>query len=100
MGSSTDAELLQAFVRSGSQAAFAELVARHIATVRAAAMRQVRDAHLAEDVAQAALIVLSKRAASVPAGCLVGWLLTTTRYCARDALRARDRRLHHEHAAA
>jgi RNA polymerase sigma factor (sigma-70 family) len=100
MPAMTDAELLREYARSKSDAAFAELVARHGSLVRAAALRQVRDGHLADDVSQAVFIVLAKRAASVSAEHLSGWLLLTTRYCAKDALRKQSRRAHHEHEAA
>jgi hypothetical protein len=47
-----DAELLQRFVREDSEAAFAELVKRHVDLVFSAARRQLGDAHLAEEVTQ------------------------------------------------
>jgi RNA polymerase sigma factor (sigma-70 family) len=102
-GSATicDVELLRRFREEGSQEAFAELVKRYLNLVYSAAIRQTRDPGTAEDVAQAVFVVLSKKAGglrlSTPLG---GWLLTVTRYAARDANRRRATRLRHEQEAA
>lgn len=96
----SDAELLKAYAQDQSQEAFAELVRRYVNLVHAAAMRQVGDAHLAEDVTQAVFIVLAKKVTGVRAEYLPGWLLQTTRFCSADAVKSRRRRLHHEQRAA
>ncbi|HSV15158.1 MAG TPA: sigma-70 family RNA polymerase sigma factor, partial [Tepidisphaeraceae bacterium] len=96
----TDAELLNEYARSKSDAAFAALAARYGPLVYAAALRQVRRADLADDVTQAVWIVLVQRTPLAAGSHLAGWLLTTTRYCAKDALRKQARRAHHEHEAA
>src|SRR5688500_1322802 len=97
-----DHELLHTYATTRAPDAFAALVARYVDLVYAAARRQLRgDAHLADDVAQAAFIVLANRAASVPANRpLSGWLLQTVAYCAANARRAERRREHHERKAA
>jgi RNA polymerase sigma factor (sigma-70 family) len=96
-----DAELLSDYVRNRSERAFRELVGRHLALVYSSALRQVRDPGLAEDVSQGVFLVLAQRADTIRAGCaLSGWLLTTTRYVAASALRARFRRSNHEFKAA
>ncbi len=96
-----DAELLQQYVDTGSQDAFSQLVSRHIDLVYAAACRQTRDSHLAEDVTQAVFIIFAKKAASVRgAVVLQAWLLSTTRYAASNAIKLEMRRRHHERKAA
>jgi RNA polymerase sigma factor (sigma-70 family) len=99
----TDHELLVQYARSGSQAAFAALVGRHAPWVYAAAVRMLRgDRHLAEDVAQAVFIVLSRKSSALVASraALGPWLLSVTRYTAATALRAASRRANHERRAA
>ena len=79
----TDWQLLQQYLQSRSQEAFAELVHRHIGWVRAAALRQVRDAHLADDVAQAVFLALAQQAHRLHEGvALSTWLFKVTRYAA------------------
>jgi RNA polymerase sigma factor (sigma-70 family) len=96
----SEADLLRAYV-AGDHAAFAELVRRHVDAVHAAARRQVTDDALADDVVQAVFLVLAEKAAHVPADRpLIGWLLMTARYCASNARRAEQRRVHHERRAA
>ena len=77
-------ELLVRYVADASEEAFGEIVRRNIDLVYAAARRQLRNAHLAEDVTQAVFILLSRKAASVK-GSLPGWLITATRFACRDA---------------
>jgi RNA polymerase sigma factor (sigma-70 family) len=96
-----DSQLLQEYVATRSQRAFALLVERYIQLVYAAARRQVRDAHLAEDVTQAVFIVLARRAKTIRSGAVLpAWLLSATRYTASNHLSGLNRRRHHESRAA
>lgn len=101
MSQRSDAELVRAYVGQGSQEAFAELVARYVDLVYTSAVRQVKDRHGAEDVAQAAFMVLARKARGLrPDSVLGAWLLGVTRYAARDWKKAQARRHRHEEAAA
>jgi RNA polymerase sigma factor (sigma-70 family) len=97
----TDRELLDSYVRRDDHEAFAELVQRHMAFVLAAARRQtLGDASLADDVAQAVMIVLARRAASIAPGvALPSWLVTVTRHAAQNAMKIRTRQRFHERRA-
>ena len=96
----SDWELLQAYAKDHSETAFAELVQRHLNWVYSTALRQVRDAHLAEDVAQAVFVLLARKAGSLrPGTILSGWLFRTTRFVASRALRTEYRRKAREQTA-
>ena len=81
---SEDAQLLRRYATERSEAAFAELIRRHVDLVYSAALRQVAgDAHGAQDVTQQVFSELARQAkplARHPA--LAGWLYTATRQIA------------------
>ena len=92
--------LVREFAANQSETAFAALVERHIALVHSAALRQVGDTHLAEEITQAVFIILARKAASLGSKTILSaWLYRTTRYAAADALRARRRRQAREQEA-
>jgi RNA polymerase sigma factor (sigma-70 family) len=95
-------ELLAVYVETGSNEAFAALVARYIDVVYSAALRQVHgNRHLAQDVTQAVIITLARKASKLRREAVLGsWLMVTTRYLALDALKAQARRARHERKAA
>src|SRR3954466_4105780 len=93
----TDLDLLRRHVDDADPRAFAELVARHLDWVYSAALRQVRDAHTADDVTQAVFLALSREAAKLTGGVvLTAWLFRVTRRASAMALRAAGRRRKHE----
>ncbi len=95
-----DFKLLREYVDGRSDDAFRTLVDRHVNLVYSAALRQVRNPHLAEEVAQAVFIILARKAGSIRADAVLSaWLLRTTRYTAANALRSTIRRQNYEREA-
>lgn len=97
----SDAELLRLYVAGRDQDAFAELVRRHLNVVFGVALRRTGgNVHLAEDVSQGVFTDLARKASSLanhPS--LTGWLYTSTRFAAAQALRTEVRRQHREEKA-
>ena len=97
----SDPQLLRAYAERRSEAAFAELVRRHIDFVHSAALRMVNDAHLAKDVSQGVFVALAKDAGKLTDHpVLSGWLHRTARNIAAQTIRTEVRRRHREHEAA
>ena len=96
-----DIALLREYVSSNSEEAFATLVARHINLIYSVALRQVRDAHLAEEVTQVVFIILARKAGSLSSKTILsGWLCRTARYASANALTIQRRRQRREQEAA
>jgi RNA polymerase sigma factor (sigma-70 family) len=97
MQTSDDMSLVRDFAEQQNEGAFEALVTRHVNLVYSAALRQVGDAHTAEEVTQAVFIILARKAGSLRRETfLTGWLFKTTRYAAAAERRARVRRLQRE----
>jgi RNA polymerase sigma factor (sigma-70 family) len=95
-----DWQLLQAYAKDRSEAAFAELVKRHLNWVYSVALRHVGDRHLAEDVAQSVFVLLAHKARNLGPGTILGgWLFRTTRHVAAHARRGEQRRKSREATA-
>jgi RNA polymerase sigma factor (sigma-70 family) len=93
-----DNELLRQYASAKSEAAFAELVKRHVNLVYSAALRQVGgDAHLAHDVAQTVFTDLARKASSLcRRESLTGWLYTSAYFAANKMVRTEIRRRERE----
>lgn len=95
-----DWKLLRTFAEDGSEAAFTEIVGRYTDLVYSAALRQTRDATLAEEVTQTVFIILARKAGSIRQGTILsGWLYRTARYAAADAVKSEVRRKKREEAS-
>jgi RNA polymerase sigma factor (sigma-70 family) len=96
-----DLELLEQYAAEGCEDAFRAVLDRHLGLVYSAAVRQVHDPHLAEEITQAVFVVLARKAGSLRAGTvLAGWLFRTTRFVAARAVRDRQLRQLREQEAA
>jgi RNA polymerase sigma factor (sigma-70 family) len=88
-----DMDLVRAYASHSSEEAFATLVSRHVNLVYSAALRQLHDGHLAEEVTQATFIILARKAGSLgPKTILSAWLCRTAQYAAADLLKTQRRR--------
>ena len=92
----SDADRIEEFVKSGSEAAFHSLVQQHLDMVYGTAQRRLGNSGLAEEVAQNVFILLAKKAGQLRGRQdLSGWLYKTTllkiREITREELRRRQR---------
>src|SRR5687767_2634051 len=96
----SDWELLEQFRKSRSEAAFRQLVERHVDFVYSSARRRVRDGHLAEDVTQVVFTVLARRAGDLKPGTpLKGWLFNAVKFASANQMRSERRRQQTEREA-
>jgi len=97
----TDQDLLREYGERRREAAFDELVRRHVDLVYSAALRMVREASLAEDVTQGVFLALARSAGQLTAHpVLAGWLHRTAQNLAANAVRSEVRRRAREQQAA
>ena len=93
MNHQTDQQLLADYAGHRTETAFAELVRRHVDFVYSAAIRMVRDAHLAEDVTQGVFVALAQNARQLTnRPVLSGWLHRTAQNLAANTVRSEVRR--------
>jgi RNA polymerase sigma factor (sigma-70 family) len=93
MQSMDDMALLREYAARNSEAAFEALVSRRIGFVYSAAMRQVRDPQLAEEIVQRVFTILAQKAGRLAdRTILTGWLFKTTRFAALAQIRAELKR--------
>ncbi len=97
----TDSDLLRRYSEQGDEAAFAEIVHRHVNLVHASAVRLLQgNATLAQDVTQSVFTDLARKAATLTLHASVaGWLHTSVRFAASSAVRNEQRRLTFEQKA-
>src|SRR5258706_1948502 len=95
-----DPTLLREYALLNSEEAFAKLISRYVNLVYSVALRQVGDAHLAEEITQAVFIILARKADSLgDKTILPGWLCRTARYASANALTIQRRRQRREQEA-
>src|ERR1017187_1458742 len=93
MPDTQDMDLVREFARHNSEAAFTELVRRHLNLVYSVARRCTGNDGDAHDVTQAVFIILARKAAGLrEKPLLTGWLYETTRFAAARLLRTNARR--------
>jgi RNA polymerase sigma factor (sigma-70 family) len=94
-----DWQLVAAWTR-GEEQAFEGLVRKYFPIVYSAAVRQLGDSHLAQDVAQSVFIIFARKAPKLSREVvLTGWFLRTTRFVVRDVLKQMSRRSQREQTA-
>ncbi len=100
MTDAPDVELLEQFVRKGSEVAFTALVQRYVNLVYSTALRHTNHARAAEEITQAVFIILARKAGSLNRKTVLpGWLYHTARLTAANWQRAETRRARREQEA-
>jgi len=92
-----DDTLLTRYARDGSDAAFGQLVARHLSLVYSTCLRETGSPSLAEDAAQVVFLLLARKAKTLHAApSLAGWLFNAARFVAKDVRKQEARRQRRE----
>lgn len=100
MPEADDIQLLRDYAERKSEAAFDELVRRHVNLVYSCALRQTGNAHQAAEITQAVFIILARKTASLGRKTILsGWLYQTARLTAANFLRTERRRAFREQEA-
>ena len=95
-----DHELLAAYARRGSEAAFATLVSRHVNLVHSAAYRFTGDSQHAEEITQAVFFILARKAGRLGRDVVLsGWLYQAARLTAANFVKGEIRRQKREREA-
>ena len=96
-----DHAILDEYADGGNRQGLEELIQRYEPLVRAAALRQVGDPHLAQDITQTTMMTLVRKAGRIRRQQPIGpWLLRVTHDLAIDAIRSENARRRHERLAA
>jgi RNA polymerase sigma factor (sigma-70 family) len=97
----TDRELLRQFRENRSEAAFAQIVERHMKIVYWTCRRELKNEQLAEDATQAVFILFARKVPTLKPGVSVsGWLFKAARLVSKDILKQEQRRRRREQEAA
>jgi RNA polymerase sigma factor (sigma-70 family) len=100
MGTAGDMQLVREYACQKCEDSFAILVSPHINMVYSVALREVRNAHNAEEITQAVFLALSRKAASLRDATVVSaWLFQTTRLTAANFKRSEMRRTRRDQEA-
>jgi DNA-directed RNA polymerase specialized sigma24 family protein len=90
MPDADDMDLVREFARHNSEAAFTELVRRHVNLVYSVARRGTGNDGDAHDVTQAVFIILARKAAGLREKTLLaGWLYDAAQFAAARLLRTK-----------
>jgi DNA-directed RNA polymerase specialized sigma24 family protein len=88
----SDIELLDAYASERSEDAFRELVARHVDFIYSAAMRQLRNPHLAEEARSRPSSQLAGKAGQFRRSTIIaGWLYRAVHFAALNLQRSEAR---------
>ncbi len=94
-----DNALLAQYAQNNSEAAFSQLLARHLPLVYRTCRRELASDTLAEDAAQVVFLLLARKAGTLRAGpSLAGWLYQTSVFVAKDIRKQEVRRTRREEA--